>query len=210
MIVFEGHDSCQTWWVLKEPFWRCTCLYTGYCLDISWSIASNLSWPALSRDSAVLQTSRRKWYILTSVTRLIPTWVQAEVTGVDTLHKWMTWSLLSRGKLEFAKNEPPRQNLVFLQHLSRQRKTVLSFNRSMPSILTGELHLLQSFSFDRRPWLHKYSNGVDILAKNYVPQISVKTRGVTMPELAELQRIYTISKRNSGSRCRAVHWPFIF
>ena len=87
MIVFDCHDSCQTWWVLKEPFWRCTCLYTGYCLDISWSIASNLSWPALSRDSAVLQTSRRKWYILTSVTRLIPTWVQAEVTGVDTLHK---------------------------------------------------------------------------------------------------------------------------
>ena len=36
-IVFDGHDSSQMLWLLKEPFWRCKVLLHRYCLDI-WSM----------------------------------------------------------------------------------------------------------------------------------------------------------------------------
>ena len=62
----------------------------------------------------------------------------------------------------------------------------------MPPIRIGEL---QSFSVVAQVLY----DGMDILAKNNASQISVKTHDVTMPELAEIQRIYTISKRKKLS-----------
>ena len=65
-------------------------------------------------------------------------------------------------------------------------------------------HLQQSFSLDIRPRSHKYSASMTAAWTSW-PKITrskspaVKTHDVTMPELAEIQRIYTISKRKKLS-----------
>ena len=64
------------------------------------------------------------------------------------------------------------RHVVFLQRLSWQLKTALSFNCSIAQILIWKPHLLQSFA-------QILNNGVDVLTKNYASQISVETHGVT-------------------------------
>ena len=39
MIVFDGNHSSHMWWLLKSPFGGVKSFYTGYCLDMLWSIA---------------------------------------------------------------------------------------------------------------------------------------------------------------------------
>ena len=97
--------------------------------------------------------------------------------------------------MDFAKNEPPRRPVVFLQRFSRQRNTVLSFNLSMPPIRIGEPLFSICFE-DEYPWSMSEMNmcGRILPCQNHTLFQTKKAKSITLFQTKTAPKPYPLGQ----------------